>query len=244
VGPEPQPERLSTRLIGQFAPVYLTLTSIIQGVALSTLASRVEATAPGFGVVEWLLTGTTFLVFVAVWNEYVLQVLAFVWAPTLLDSLVPFAFLAAELFLAHFVYGDLRSWLLALGSVTLIGVVAAVVTETQMSRLPEKNRETARLLASQRWGRQLLSVAVVVLSTGAWALYDVVGLGQVQLPIAILALGVVVGFVASSIPVWNLLLVRAGDETRADTPVRNPGIHSGHAQPGKPEHAKRPRRQG
>jgi hypothetical protein len=244
VGPEPQPERLSTRLTGQFAPVYLTLTSIIQGVALSTLASRVEATAPGFGVVEWLLSGTTFLVFVAVWNEYVLQVLAFVWAPTLLDSLVPFAFLAAELFMAHFVYRDLRSWLLALGGVTLIGVVAAVVTETQVRRLPEKNREAVRLLASQRRVRRLLSVAVVVLCSGAWALYDVAGFGRVQLAIALLALGLVVGFVASSIPLWNLLLARTRDETRAVSPVRNQEIRSGRAQPGKPEHDKRPRRQG
>jgi hypothetical protein len=244
VGPEPQPERLSTRLTGQFAPVYLTLTSIIQGVALSALASRVEATAPGFGVVEWLLSVTTFLVVVAVWNEYVLQVLAFVWAPTLLDSLVPFAFLAAELFLAHFVYHDLRNWLLALGVVTLIGVVAAVVTETQVGRLPEKNREVGRLLSSQRWVRQRLSVAVVVVCFGAWALYDVAGLGRVQLATALLALGVVVGFVASSIPQWNLLLARARDETQADSQVRNQEIRSGRAQPDKPEHSRRPRRQG
>src|SRR5205823_3112042 len=109
--------------------VYLTLTSIIQGVALSTLAIRVENTAPSFGIVEWLLSVTTFLVFLTVWNEYVLQVLAFVWVPSLLDwvpslldSLIPFAFLAAELFLAHFVAHDLRDWLLAFDAVGFVGI--------------------------------------------------------------------------------------------------------------------------
>ena len=77
------------------------------GVVLSVLAARGEATYTQFGATAWLLTSATFLIFVSLWHEYLMQALAFVWIPNLLDSLVPFAFLAGELFAAHFVYHGL-----------------------------------------------------------------------------------------------------------------------------------------
>ena len=97
---KPAPEIVSQRLKSQFAPAYLTLTSIIRGVALAVLAARVEATYAQFDATDWLLTIATFLAFVTLWHKYLMQALAFVWLPTLLDSLVPFAFLASELFAA------------------------------------------------------------------------------------------------------------------------------------------------
>jgi hypothetical protein len=51
----PAPERVAQRLKEQFAPAYLTLTSIIQGVALTALVVRVEALYPQFGAVDWVL---------------------------------------------------------------------------------------------------------------------------------------------------------------------------------------------
>src|SRR5215468_10751254 len=81
-GVVPPGDPVSSRLTSQFAPAYLTLASIIQGVALSTLVIRVEATYGDFDAVAWLLTLATFLTYLIVWHEYVLQVLAFVWMPT------------------------------------------------------------------------------------------------------------------------------------------------------------------
>jgi hypothetical protein len=43
---------VGARLLSQFAPAYLTLTSIIQGGALSTLVIRIEANADHFGPVN------------------------------------------------------------------------------------------------------------------------------------------------------------------------------------------------
>src|SRR5579864_5838832 len=146
---KPAPEMISQRLKGQFAPAYLTLTSIIQGVALSVLAARVEATYAQFDATDWLLTIATCLVFLVVWNEYLMQVLAFVWVPTLLDSLVPFAFLACELFMAHFVYHNLRGWLLTLGLIFVVGGAAQILTVTQARSLADENRDMTRVLAPQ-----------------------------------------------------------------------------------------------
>ena len=211
---KPAPEMISQRLKGQFAPAYLTLTSIIQGVALSVLAARVEATYAQFDATDWLLTIATFLVFLEVWNEYLMQVLAFVWVPTLLDSLVPFAFLACELFMAHFVYHGLRGWLLTLGLIFIVGGAANLLTLTQARTLAEENRDIARVLAPVGWVRLALNAVIGVLSLCAWALYDVLRLGQVQLVVALVALVGIIVFIGSSVPYWNQVLAYArGDKT-------------------------------
>jgi len=210
---KPAPEMISQRLKGQFAPAYLTLTSIIQGVALSVLAARVEATYAQFDVTDWLLTIATFLGFLEVWNEYLMQVLAFVWVPTLLDSLVPFAFLAGELFMAHFVYHGLRGWLLTLGLIFVIGGASQIVSSMQARTLPEENRDIALVIAPVGWVRAALNAVIVVLSLCAWALYDVLRLGQVQLVVALVALVGIIVFIGSSVPYWNQVLAYArGDK--------------------------------
>ncbi len=211
---KPAPEMISQRLKGQFAPAYLTLTSIIQGVALSVLAARVEATYAQFDATDWLLTIATFLVFLEVWNEYLMQVLAFVWVPTLLDSLVPFAFLACELFMAHFVYHGLRGWLLTLGLIFIVGGASQIVSSMQAHTLAEENRDIARVLAPVGWVRLALNAVIGVLSLCAWALYDVLRLGQVQLVVALVALVGIIVFIGSSVPYWNQVLAYArGDKT-------------------------------
>lgn len=209
------PEMISQRLKGQFAPAYLTLTSIIQGVALSVLAARVEATYAQFDATDWLLTIATFLGFLEVWNEYLMQVLAFVWVPTLLDSLVPFAFLASELFMAHFVYHGLRGWLLTLGLIFVIGGASQVVSSMQARTFPEENRDVALVIAPVGWVRAALNAVIVVLSLCAWALYDVLRLGQVQLVVALVALVGIIVFIGSSVPYWNQVLAYARGEHRA-----------------------------
>jgi hypothetical protein len=212
---KPAPEMISQRLKGQFAPAYLTLTSIIQGVALSVLAARVEATYAQFDATDWLLTIATFLVFLEVWNEYLMQVLAFVWLPNLLDSLVPFAFLAGELFMAHFVYHGLRGWLLTLGLIFIVGGAATLLTLTQARAIAEENRDIARVLAPVGWVRYALNAVIGVLSLCAWALYDVLRLGQVQLVVALVALVGIIVFIGSSVPYWNQVLAYARGERRA-----------------------------
>ncbi len=211
---KPAPETVSQRLKSQFAPAYLTLASIIQGVALAFLAARVEATYTQFDAMDWLLTAATFVGFLVVWNEYLMQVLAFVWVPTLLDSLVPFAFLACELFMAHFVYNNLRGWLLTLGLIFVVGGAAQILTVTQARSLADENRDMTRVLAPQGWFRAALDVVFVVLSLCAWALYDALRLGQAQFIVALVAFISIIVFVGSSVPYWNQLLAYARGERR------------------------------
>ena len=209
---KPGPEIVSQRLKGQLAPAYLTLTSIIQGVALAFLATRVEATYARFDAADWLLTTATFLGFLTLWNEYLMQILMFVWMPTLVDSLVPFAFLASELFTAHFVYQGLRNWLLSLGLTFVVGIIASIVTSTQARTFPEENRDVARALTPLIWVRAVLSAVILVLCLAGWALYDVLRLEQVQAIVALIALVAIILFLGSSVPYWNRVLSYARGE--------------------------------
>ncbi len=185
---KPAPEIVSQRLKSQFAPAYLTLTSIIQGVALAVLAARVEATYTQFDSTDWLLTIATFLAFVTLWHEYLMQALAFVWIPTLLDSLVPFAFLAQ------------------------------LLTLTQARLLSEENRDVVRALAPQSRIRAALGAVIIVASLCAWALYDVLRLGQEQFVVALVAFVGIIVFLGSSVPYWNRLLAYTRGEFEAQRP--------------------------
>lgn len=62
------------------------------------------------------------------------------WTPTLIDSIVPFAFVACEVFMAHFVANDLRHWLLASGATFLVGLAAWLVGWNEARRGAHDNR--------------------------------------------------------------------------------------------------------
>jgi len=206
---------VSRRFTDQFAPAYLTLASIIQGVALGALVQRVEATYADFDAVDWALTAITFLVILDVWHEYLMMVLAYVWIPTLVDSIVPFAFLAAELFMAHFVFHDLRHWLLAAGVCSLVGVGAAGAKVLQARTLMEENRELHRVLAPQNRVRGLLAVVLAVLTLAAWAFYDRLRLEESALVVALVVLSAVSVLIASSVPYLNRILLFAQEHRAA-----------------------------
>lgn len=180
--------------------------SIIQGVALSTLVSRVESTYSGFSMADWVLSATTFLVILIVWHEYLTQVLLYVWLPTFLDSLVPFAFVVAELFLAHLVYQAERAWLLAYGVFYLVGLVARFYQNQQVQTSDDESRRIIRLLEHDDWVGGLTLAVFAVLSLAAWALYDVFALGQVRLSVALGAFVIVCVYMGRPVHSWNRLL--------------------------------------
>lgn len=211
---KPRQRRFRQRLKGQFSPAYLTLTSIIQGVALSALVGRVESQYPQFTTTDWLLAIATFVTVLGVWNEYVMQVLAFVWVPTLLDSAVPFAFLASELFLTHFVYHNLRLWLFTAALSFLVGMAAQIVTSLQSRRFAEENRDITRILVPAGRIRTVLSAGFIVLSLGTWGFYDLVQSALAQGIVAGTALVAILVFIGNSVPYWNQVLLYAREEQR------------------------------
>jgi len=201
--------RLPNRSIELFPSAYLTLASIIQGVALAALVQRVESTYLGFDATNWFLSSATFLVILIIWHEYLMMVLGYVWVPTLVDSIVPFAFVAGELFMAHFVASDERAWLLAYAATLVVGLVAWVVTSVQAKRHIEENREILEVAQRQQRFRGALLAGITILAVAGWALYAPLKLQHVQTGVAIVALVSIVLFAASSLSYWNRLGRRA-----------------------------------
>jgi hypothetical protein len=203
------------RLLSQFAPAYLTLTSIIQGVALSALVIRVEGNSDHFGPANWLLAAATLLTFLLVWHEYLMQALAYIWMPTLLDSAIPFALLVAELFMAHFVYGDQRAWLLAAGIGFSFGLAAYALRRSQTYRHQQENVGVVGAITGLASLRLAFSVVPAALFLLAWALYDVLGLGQAPVAVAAIATLVVVVVLLGTVPYWQRVLAYARSEGNA-----------------------------
>lgn len=210
-----RPASVAERLRGQFAPAYLTLTSIIQGVALSTLVIRVEGMSEQFTLANWLLAVATLLAFLLVWHEYLMQALAYIWMPTLVDSAVPFGILVTELFLAHFIYGNERVWFLVGALAFALGIAAWGTTHAHT----EENEEVLKAVRGVSPMRVLPSVVSITLFLGIWALYDVLNLGQVSGLVAAIAVLVIVGVLATTVPYWNRVLAYARrEEVPEDAP--------------------------
>lgn len=87
---------LRTRAKAQFPSVLLTLTSIIQAIALESLWSRFSSLAEPGGflaipVESWLQATAMLLAIIVLWIYYAQLVMRLVWVPRLADSLIPFA---------------------------------------------------------------------------------------------------------------------------------------------------------
>lgn len=202
----PGSERVSRRLREQFAPAYLAITGLVQVLVLDALITKVEGNYTDYGAVEWLVVVATFLVCVDIWHEYLMTVLSQVWLPGLLDSLVPFAFLVAELLMVHFVGQDLRGWLLGYGLVALLGVAAWAQRNLRIRQFADEERDLSLALATRHWYRLALAVVVTAFGLLGWLLYDPLGLASARLAVALVGLGGVVVIIASSVPMWNEIL--------------------------------------
>ena len=122
--PEPHHHALHHKMKNSYAPVYLTVLSVIQGVALADLASVVTAGYRQFTVVDWLLVVLTFGSLISLWNQYTMQSAILNWVPDFRDAAIPFFFGALELFLNHAIILSLSAWLLAAALISGVGALA------------------------------------------------------------------------------------------------------------------------
>jgi hypothetical protein len=202
------PEVVSGRLKGQLEAAFQMLVSVLQGVALITLVSRVEATYQHFTLLNWILAATAFLYFLAVWNEYMMSYLAYIFMPALLSSVLPFAFLAVELFLAYFVASDERAYVLVFGIGACVGVAQYLDTTVRVSGATADN-PIYPTIARLWWSRIGLTVALAIGAGTIWALYDTMALFKLQLAVAIVFFAGIALFLVLSVPFWNRVLAYA-----------------------------------
>src|SRR5579863_5741635 len=110
---EPQGHHLlvQQKLKDQFSSVYLTLLSVIQGVALADLAAVVATNSQQFTLTQWLLVLVAFGSVITTWSQYTMHIISLNWIPDVRDALIPFVLGALELFFNHLIPLSLGGWL-------------------------------------------------------------------------------------------------------------------------------------
>jgi len=143
--PESHCQQLHSRMKDSFTPMYQTILSIIQAVALADLAAVVVINNGRFTAVHWLLIMTTFFVLIAVLNVYMIQSTVWDWVPDVRDAAIPFVFGALELFLVHTIVPSMSLWLLGMAGIAILGSLGALYMVWR-AREEEENAELLHLL--------------------------------------------------------------------------------------------------
>ena len=215
---EPQPHYLMVhhKLKDSLSPVYLTLLSVIQGVALADLTLVVGTGYQQFTLIQWLLVLFNFAVLIGIWNHYMMYNKLWDWIPDLRDACIPFVVGVLELVLNHTITLSLSVWLFTFALLYIMGALAVWHVRWRAG----KEAENATLLSLFR--RQHLLFGLSALGAGAFYLLLAVvcrvesldvGNGvqelHAMLGIALLVAGGLSGFVLLTIGYWRMVVTYA-----------------------------------
>lgn len=159
-----QPRSFEERMTEMFPTSYLALMTIVQGVALASLANHALKYYQSFHSTAWLLCIATAVIIVLTWHEYALGVGLFTWVPRLPDAFIPFLLCASELALAATVGDFPASWCLAFAAFAVASLAAFLNMYGQASNC--KNADYKRnLLMLQKigWYRPLTLALIAAL---------------------------------------------------------------------------------
>lgn len=112
--PEPNYRTLLEKIFREFTGVYLTLLSIIQGVAFTDLSVVIIPAYHQLTPANWIQVITNLAIIIVVWNHFMGDALIWEWIPDLGDALLLFGTGVFELAANHTALVDLTAWLAVL----------------------------------------------------------------------------------------------------------------------------------
>ncbi len=130
---------LYQRIKEQNTAAYLTIMSIIQGVALSFFTFIVVNQYQEFTITVWLLVVCTFLILILTWFEYIIDISIFVWLHGLLDSIIPFSLFIAEIMLIYTMSATNGYWYFSMSVFCLVALFAFINMYYKASHEVENN---------------------------------------------------------------------------------------------------------
>lgn len=218
--PAEQAHELLRDLRESFAPSYLTLISIIQGVLLGLmfeLVSEGRATTGLFDPAS-LLVFNNILLIALVWNEYRMGSSMFRWIPSLLDAVIPFTLGA---FQAALILTTARpvAWLIWL---SVMYVSSAIAFENMYQRAAEEQRNEL-VLSHNRFFRRFNPLCCLFLA-GLLAMAAATHIVRGTTPGLATLLAVTLGnvlFLIRGESNWRVI-VRAARSTAAPRSARSP----------------------
>ena len=116
--------RLLSRIEKSFPVAYLTLVSIIQGVAFAFLVQQWPQQGHPFQPYQWVLFFTTAGFIALGWQEYLIGATMFAWVPTIIDALVPFGLALMEAIVAASIGVSLSRYIAACMALAACALVA------------------------------------------------------------------------------------------------------------------------
>jgi hypothetical protein len=201
---------LLSHLTDSFTSIYLTVLSIVQGVALTGLAVVVADGYPRFTPVQWALVSLTFLILIIIWNHVTTDAMTWTWIPDFRDSAIPFLLGAFELYQAYAIVVGLGPWLFGMVAGATLAVLEFFHVGRQV-RLETPNAEMFRLFRRRGLSDLLQGVVGIglflVLGVASVAIGDA---GAVLPWVAVLITGLWLGaYVLRTTLYWRALVALA-----------------------------------
>jgi hypothetical protein len=164
-------EEIRARMKGAFATIYLTLLSIIQGVALAVLFSKVDSLVSrhAFHAPQAIMAIGIFLVIVAVWNQYQMGVMLYTWTASIVDAIIPFTLGVTEFWMVSGLDRGASAVLFADGLLLALGFAAFEYQYYQVRRTTGTGAFVHRLNRSFRAIDGATTFGAVVVAFGAAA---------------------------------------------------------------------------
>lgn len=215
---------VNSRITELFAPVYITLISIIQATAFGYFLYRLSQDfvrvqdSPLWYSIYGLALVTVFFVIVIIWFEYMIGSITFIWKPGLADCFIPFLFGITECSLiASCIYyvqeiDKLYYWYFSFAGVCIIAIWAYRNMYFKAKK-EEVNDAVFNIIENPKWYRNFILINKY-LSTSISLVFIIMGLISVLLPIKeyiylifnILALVIFIGFIFRGYLYWEQII--------------------------------------
>ena len=167
--------RLTETIPAAFSSFYLTLISMIQGVALGLLANKIPDFLSPFEPVGFLYILLTFTVIVIVWHEYVLSAQEFWWELKWRDSLIPFSLGMGEFLMIEYLGKgpNYHAWFFAAALTGSAGFFAYVNYDRWLEESDFEKPTAFQLFKNEvkRGRKLLLAFAIMNLVSGGFILH-------------------------------------------------------------------------
>ena len=212
---EPQPHYrvIHHKLKDSLSPIYITLLSVIQGVALADLALIVGAGYQQFTLVRWLLVLINFGMVISIWHTFTIHITLWSWIPDLRDAIVPFVIGALELVFNHMISLSLSAWLFILAIIATTATLAIwyvgqrAKEESENTKMLSLLRRQHRLFALYNLGVGALYLLLAIVSrVESLEANNGVQTGRGVFALALLVAGGVAGVSIINTRSWNLVV--------------------------------------
>jgi hypothetical protein len=219
------PVELVDRIESAFRDVYLTLISIIQGVAFSFLAASAFSD-PHPNLNQWIAYTICLISIIVVWQEYMVGATAFTWTPSIFDSVVPFGLGIVEFLLIANVKRGTEAFLVCFAIFLGVGIVGYGNWLFHARRGADLNKKISYPILGRyvRFGTTTCTLAFVALLGLLWA-HGPIDLSDTVFLLTALGLFSPLFFHSIfnwSLPLYRIHLAERGQGKTAEHPVQDP----------------------